>query len=133
MDWCLYGDDKRKEMDRDLKPEYLLDDLRRYQDVFGEEFGVKELLMLEDIRVKAMIAGALADMPEFLIDQIGKANNSSTFPSVTRAVERIADVIEEKWQEEREQHMANKLYAMEQLTEEVAKDVAASPQEWMRS
>ena len=28
--------------------------------------------------------------------------------------------------------MANKLYAMEQLTEEVTKDVAASPQEWMR-
>ena len=28
--------------------------------------------------------------------------------------------------------MANKLYAMEQLTEEVAKEVAASPQEWMR-
>lgn len=28
--------------------------------------------------------------------------------------------------------MANKLYAMEQLTEEVAKDIAASPQEWMR-
>lgn len=28
--------------------------------------------------------------------------------------------------------MANKLYAIEQLTEEVAKDVAASPQEWMR-
>ena len=28
--------------------------------------------------------------------------------------------------------MANKLYAMEQLTEEVAKDVAASPEEWMR-
>ena len=99
MDWCLYGDDKRKEMDRDLKPEYLLDDLRRYQDVFGEEFGVKELLMLEDIRVKAMIA---ADMPEFLIDQIGKASNSSNFPSMTRAMERIADVVEEKWEEERE-------------------------------
>ena len=82
MDWCLYGDDKRKEMDRDLKPEYLLDDLRRYQDVFGEEFGVKELLMLEDIRVKAMIAGALADMPEFLIDQIGKASNSRRSESV---------------------------------------------------
>ena len=77
-------------------------DLRRYQDVFGEEFGVKELLMLEDIRVKAMIAGALADMPEFLIDQIGKASNSSNFPSMTRAMERIADVVEEKWEEERE-------------------------------
>lgn len=102
MDWCLYGDDKRNEIERDLKPEYLLDDLVRYQDVFGKEFGVKELLMLQDIRVKAMIAGALADMPEFLIDQIGKANNSSSFPSVTRAVERIADVIEEKWEVERE-------------------------------
>lgn len=60
----------------------------------------KELLMLEDIRVKAMIAGALADMPEFLIDQIGKASNSSNFPSMTRAMERIADVVEEKWEEE---------------------------------
>lgn len=49
-----------------------------------------------------MIAGALADMPEFLVDQIGKANNSSSFPSVTRAMERIADVVEEKWEEERE-------------------------------
>ena len=28
--------------------------------------------------------------------------------------------------------MANKLYAMEQLTDEVAKDIAASPQEWMQ-
>jgi len=101
MDWCLYGEDKRREIDRDLKPEYLLDDLRRYQDVFGEEFGAKELLMLEDIRVKAMIAGALADMPEFLVDQIGKASNSSNFPSMTRAMERIADVVEEKWEEER--------------------------------
>ncbi len=102
MDWCLYGEDKRREIDRDLKPEYLLDDLRRYQDVFGEEFGVKELLMLEDIRVKAMIAGAHADVTEFLIDQIGTANNSSNFPSMTMAMERIADVLEEKWEEEKE-------------------------------
>ena len=29
MDWCLYGDDKRKEMDRDLKPEYY-GDIRMY-------------------------------------------------------------------------------------------------------
>lgn len=28
--------------------------------------------------------------------------------------------------------MANKLYAMEQLTEEVARDIAAKPEEWMR-
>ena len=29
MDWCLYSDDKRKDMDRDIKPEYILEDLRR--------------------------------------------------------------------------------------------------------
>ena len=28
--------------------------------------------------------------------------------------------------------MANKLYAMEQLTDEVAKDIAEKPEEWMR-
>lgn len=72
MDWCLYGDDKRKEMDRDLKPEYLLDDLRRYQDVFGEEFGVKELLMLEDIRVKAMMPEHLQICRNFLLIRLEK-------------------------------------------------------------
>ena len=29
LDWCLYGNDKREEMDRDLEPEYLWDTLQR--------------------------------------------------------------------------------------------------------
>ena len=73
MDWC------EEEMDRDLKPEYLLDDFTEISGCIWRRVWCKKLLMLEDIRVKAMIAGALADMPEFLIDQIGKANNKQYF------------------------------------------------------
>ena len=46
--WCLFGDEKRESFERDLKPEYLLDDMRRYQRVFGEEFGLKELLAVQE-------------------------------------------------------------------------------------
>ena len=38
--WCLFGDEKRESFERDLKPEYLLDDMSRYQRVFGDEFGI---------------------------------------------------------------------------------------------
>ena len=31
LDWCLYGNDKREEMDRDLEPEYLWDTLQRFR------------------------------------------------------------------------------------------------------
>ena len=93
--WCLFGDEKREAFERDLKPEYLLDDLRSYQRVFGEEFGLKELLTIQDLRVKALIAEAINNVPEFLLDQIGKARNSYEFPSLVRELERIADVMEE--------------------------------------
>lgn len=95
-EWNFLGSEKRDEMERDLRPEYLADELRRYQKVFGKEFGMKELLQLEDIRVKAMIVEALTNMPEMLMDQVGVANNSSNFPSASRALERIADVVEER-------------------------------------
>ena len=50
MDWCLYGDDKRKEMDRDLKPEYLfLDDFGGDIRMYLAKSLVKSF-MLEDIR-----------------------------------------------------------------------------------
>ena len=82
-EWSFFGSEKRDEMEKDLRPEYLADDLQRYQKVFGKEFGVKELLQLEDIRVKAMIVEALTNMPELLMDQVGVANNSSNFHSAS--------------------------------------------------
>ena len=94
-EWCLFGDEKRESFERDLKPEYLLDDMRRYQRVFGDEFGIKELLTIQDLRVKALIAEAINNVPEFLLDQIGKARNSYEFPSLVTELGRIADVMEE--------------------------------------
>lgn len=94
-EWCLYGNEIRERFERDLKPEYLLDDLRRYQDFFGEEFGIKELLTIEDLRVKALLAEAINNLPEYLLDQIGKARNSYNFKSVPDALESLVSVIQE--------------------------------------
>ena len=42
-----------------------------------------------------MIAEAVNDAPEFLIDQLGKARNSPNFPSLVRTIEEIARVLED--------------------------------------
>lgn len=101
-EWCLYGDDKREKFERRLEPDSLEGELIRYKEVFGEEFGIKELLTLEDLRVKALIAEAINNVPEFLLDQIGKARNSYEFPSLVTELGRIADVMEEVVKDEGE-------------------------------
>lgn len=93
-EWCLYGDDKREKFERRLEPDSL-EELIRYKEVLGEEFGLKELLALQDLKVKALIAEAINNVPEFLLDQIGKARNSYEFPSLVTELGRIADVMEE--------------------------------------
>jgi len=94
-EWCLYGDEIREKFERRLEPDSLEGELIRYKEVFGEEFGLKELLTLQDLRVKALIAEAINNVPEFLLDQIGKARNSYEFPSLVTELGRIADVMEE--------------------------------------
>ena len=91
----LYGDDIREKFERRLEPDSLEGELIRYKEVLGEEFGLKELLTLQDLRVKALIAEAINNVPEFLLDQIGKARNSYEFPSLVTELGRIADVMEE--------------------------------------
>lgn len=58
-EWCLYGDDIREKFERRLEPEGLEGELIRYNEIFGEEFGLKELLALQDLKVKALIAEAI--------------------------------------------------------------------------
>ena len=90
-----FFDDIREKFERRLEPDSLEGELIRYKEVFGEEFGLKELLTLQDLRVKALIAEAINNVPEFLLDQIGKARNSYEFPSLVTELGRIADVMEE--------------------------------------
>ena len=101
-EWCLYGDDKREKFESRLEPHSLESELIRYKEVLGEEFGLKELLTIEDLRVKALIAEAINNVPEFLLDQIGKARNSYEFPSLVTELGRIADVMEEVVEGDRE-------------------------------
>ena len=56
-EWCLYGDDIREKFERRLEPDSLEGELIRYKEVFGEEFGLKELLTLQDLRVKSIDSG----------------------------------------------------------------------------
>lgn len=49
-----------------------------------------------------MIAEAINNVPEFLLDQIGKARNSYEFPSLVTELGRIADVMEEVMEGDRE-------------------------------
>ena len=101
-EWCLYGDDKREKFERQLEPDSLEGELIRYKEVLGEEFGIKEFLTIQDLRVKALIAEAINNVPEFLLDQIGKARNSYEFPSLVTELGRIADVMEEVMEGDRE-------------------------------
>ena len=64
-EWCLYGDDIREKFERRLEPDSLEGELIRYKEVLGEEFGLKELLTLQNLRVKALIAQAINNVPEF--------------------------------------------------------------------
>ena len=68
----------------------------------GKEFGLKELMVLQDLKVKALIAEAINNVPEFLLDQIGKARNSYEFPSLVTELGRIAGVMEEVVEGDRE-------------------------------
>ena len=91
----LYGTDRSTGFMRGMLPEYLAIDLKEYRRVFGEEFGIKELLTVKQIEVQAMTAACIADAPEFLVDQIGKARNFSSFKSVSGELGYIAEALTE--------------------------------------
>lgn len=93
-EWCLYGDDVKENFEKGLEPEWLEDELIKYKETFGDEFRIQDLLIIMDLRAKALIAQAINNAPEYLLDQIGKARNSHEFPSLVRKLERIADVME---------------------------------------
>lgn len=93
--WRLYGSDWRRDFDADMTPQHFGETLRDYQRELGTEFGIKELLQLEDLRVKARLVEAIVDFPEHLMDEIGIANNSFEFHSVPRAIEDIAEALSE--------------------------------------
>ena len=92
-EWQLYGTEKKEVFESGLFPEELAYTLVQYQKCFGKDFGIHQLLELEKIRALAMIAEAINNAPEFLLDQIGKALHDSNFRAVPNALESIAEAI----------------------------------------
>lgn len=86
------GTMRKKEFEQDLTPENLNTKLRQYQNVLGYEFGVKELLMLQDIHAKTLIAEAINDLPEFLAEEITFLQNECDTKTIDRALDDIADI-----------------------------------------
>ena len=89
----LFGYKMAEQFIEGLKPEYLLMDLKEYQEVFGSKFGIAELLEVKRIEAEAMKAGCIADAPEYLCDQIGKARHFSSFNSISGELSDIAEAL----------------------------------------
>ena len=92
---CCSGVDRREQFERSIDPEELSATLKRYQKFLGKNFGITELLELEKIRAMALIAEAINDAPEFLMDQLGKARHDSSFHSISDALASLEDAIRE--------------------------------------
>ena len=91
--WQLYGTERKNNFENNLEPDSLKCTLNSYRQVLGSDFGIQELLMLEYTRALALVAEAINDAPEFLIDQLGEARNSYNFPSIPNGLETVADAI----------------------------------------
>ncbi len=92
--WSLYGRERKDGFEASLEPEYLSGELKRYQRFLGRSFSVQDLLVIQDIRAKALIAEAINDAPEFLIDQIGKMRDAAEGDTITGCLGNIAEVLE---------------------------------------
>lgn len=92
--WNLYGTDRKDQFEKELEPTALKSKLLRYQKELGKGFEIVELLALEEIRAKALLAEAINDAPEFLIDQIGKMRKDPANDTITDSLAHIADVLE---------------------------------------
>jgi len=94
-EWNYYGADRRIAFESRLEPDFIAAELKRYQRVLGKMFGIPELVELEKIRAIALVAEAINDAPEFLVDQIGQALNDSKFNAVSNSIDSVAEVISE--------------------------------------
>ena len=93
--WRNFGSERKEAFERKLTPEELQDKLYDYQEALGEDFGIKELLMLEDIRSKALIAEAINDAPEFLLDQVGLMRNGYSVGTISGALSDLAEAVQQ--------------------------------------
>ena len=92
-EWRHWDSDMMERFDESLLPRNLHDTLEDYQYEFGDEFTIQDLLKIKEMRSKALVAAAISDFPEFLIDQIGLVENDYSTPTIAKSLESIADAL----------------------------------------
>lgn len=100
--WDFYGAERRSKFEDSLAPQKMAVDLKEYQKYFGKEFGVNEWFKLQEIRAKGLIAEAIGDFPEFLVEQVGKMRNSRSVDTIAGALTGFEDMFErfyEDWKD----------------------------------
>ena len=96
--WRHWGSDLTDRFVNDLEPERLMMDYIDYKKEFGDEFTFQDLLKIQELKSGALLVEAIANVPEYLGDQIGLLINSSV-PTMSKAMSQIADLLEEKLNE----------------------------------
>ena len=102
MDWNFNGNHVIDLFDKNLSPERLRMSLYEYRDEFGDNFTIHDLIRIYDIHAKIQIAAAITDAPEYLLDQIGKADGAGVFEKIEaigNGLSMIAESIESRGEE----------------------------------
>ncbi|MCF2555962.1 hypothetical protein JQM64_00155 [Fournierella massiliensis] len=98
-DWRGWGSEIKERFNKELAPESLGSDFVDYQEYFGEDFTIDHLLKIQEVKAKALIAGAIADFPEYLFDQLGVMQNTPGMPTIAKGLENLTDFLEQRFAE----------------------------------
>jgi len=93
-DWRAWGTERLDRFEADLNPTNLRLKLEEYQRELGTEFTVNDLIRIQEIRSKAMIAAAICDFPEFFFDQLGIMQNDWDVPTIAKSIDNLAETLE---------------------------------------
>lgn len=89
-DWRAWGSERLDRFDAELSPGDLCRTLEDYRRELGMEFAINDLIRLQEIRSRAMIAAAICDFPEFFFDQLGMMQNDWDVP---KSIDHLAETL----------------------------------------
>lgn len=93
-DWRAWGTERLDRFEDDLNPKNMRLTLEEYQRELGAEFTVNDLIRIQEIRSRAMVAAAICDFPEFFFDQLGIMQKDWEVPTIAKSIDNLAETLE---------------------------------------
>lgn len=93
-DWRAWGTERLDRFDTELSPGNLRLILEDYRRELGAEFTVNDLIRIQEIKSRAMIAAAICDFPEFFFDQLGMMQSDWDVPTIAKSIDHLAETLE---------------------------------------